>query len=304
MSPEMNAHTPPAVPLDASTVMLMRETPSANPFELLLMRRHARQSFMGKAFVYPGGQLDDTDCDAELTDFADGMTAVTAKMQLNEPNLSDEKALGIFFAAIRETFEESGVLLAGLASGKDLDFTDQKLRQRFAKYRTMIHRQEMTLADLARQENLVFRLNDLRPYARWLTPEVEKKRFNTRFFLAAMPQDQVPVHDSAEMTETLWIEPGKALLKQKDGDMLLMPPTLKTLEEMVCRSSVAELLSHASSAAIQTIMPQVAAEGESIIIKLPHDPEYTIAALKQPHRPDEMSRIVIQDGRFTAVKFG
>ena len=304
MQPENNANTPPVAPLDASTVMLMRETPSANPFELLLMRRHARQSFMGKAFVYPGGQLDDTDSDPELIDFADGMTAETAKMRLNEPTLPDAKALGLFFAAIRETFEESGVLLAGSASGENIDFTDQKTRQRFAKYRTRIHRQEMTLADLARQENLVFRLNDLRPYARWLTPEVEKKRFNTRFFLTAMPPGQNPAHDSMEMTETLWIEPGEALLKQKGGDMLLMPPTLKTLEEMACQSSVAELLSYASSAAIQTIMPQVAAEGERIIIKLPHDPEYTLSALKQAHRPDEMSRIVIQDGHFTAVKFG
>ncbi|MEN8243335.1 MAG: NUDIX hydrolase [Thermodesulfobacteriota bacterium] len=298
-----NEHTPPVAPLDASTVMLMRETPSSNPFELLLMRRHARQSFMGKAFVYPGGQLDDADCDPELIDFTDGMTAETAKLRLSEPDLPNKKAIGLFFAAVRETFEESGVLLAGSASGEDIDFTDQKIRQRFAKYRTMIHRQEMTLADLARQENLVFRLNDLRPYARWLTPEVEQKRFNTRFFLAAMPLGQNPVHDSAEMTETLWIEPGKALSKQQAGDMLLMPPTLKTLEEMACQSSVVELLSYTSSAAIQTIMPQVAAEGESIIIKLPHDPEYTLSALKQPHRPDEMSRIVLQEGRFKALKF-
>ena len=94
MKPEKNANKPPVTPLDASTVMLMRETPSANPFELLLKRRHARQSFMGKAFVYPGGQLDDTDRDPELIDFADGMTAETAKMRLNEPKLPDEKALG------------------------------------------------------------------------------------------------------------------------------------------------------------------------------------------------------------------
>jgi 8-oxo-dGTP pyrophosphatase MutT (NUDIX family) len=289
--------------MDAATVMLIRQTPSAHPFEVLLMRRHARQSFMAKAFVYPGGQLDELDSHPELADFAGKMTAQAAKQSLNEPELSDAKALGLFFAAIRETFEESGILLAGLASGKQLDFADRTIRRRFVRYRTMILAQEMSLLDLARKERLVFRLNDLRPYARWVTPEVEQKRFDTRFFLTTMPSDQKPIHDSREMTETIWIEPKMALLKQHEGDMLLMPPTLKTLEEMASRSSWPDLVSLASSSTIQPIMPQVSAEGDSIVIKLPHDPDYTIAERKQPHRPDEMSRIVIRDGHFRALKY-
>lgn len=304
MHPQNNEHTPPVAPLDAATVMLIRETPSADPFEVLLMRRHARQSFMAKAFVYPGGQLDHADCHPELADVAGDMTAEMARHALNEPDLSDEKALGLFFAAVRETFEESGILLARMTSGRQLDFADKATRQRFARYRAMILQQEMTLRDLAKKENLVFRLNDLKPYARWVTPVVEKKRFDTRFFLATMPPGQKPVHDSREMTETLWIEPGKALLKQTKGDILLMPPTLKTLEEMANQSSWSDLSDLASSATIQPTMPQVSVEGDSIVIKLPHDPEYTIAERKQPHRPDEMSRVVIQEGRFQAMKFG
>jgi len=304
MNFEKNENTPPVAPLDAATVMLIRQTPSANPFEVLLMRRHARQSFMAKAFVYPGGQQDDADCHPELADVAGNMTAKAAKQSLNEPDISDAKALGLFFTAVRETFEESGILLAELTSGRQLDFADKETRQRFARYRAMILQQELTLRDLARKENLVFRLNDLKPYARWVTPVVEKKRFDTRFFLATMPPGQKPVHDSREMTETLWIEPERALLKQNTGDMLLMPPTLKTLEEMANQSSWSDLSSRVSSTSIQPIMPQVTAEGDSIVIKLPHDPEYTIAELKQPHRPDEMSRVVIQEGRFRALKFG
>jgi 8-oxo-dGTP pyrophosphatase MutT (NUDIX family) len=299
-----NEHTPPVAPLDAATVMLIRETPSANPFEVLLMRRHARQSFMAKAFVYPGGQLDDADCHPELAAVAGNMTAEAAQQFLNESDISHAKALGLFFTAVRETFEESGILLARKTSGRQLDFADKETRQRFARYRAMILQQEMTLRDLARKENLVFRLNDLKPYARWVTPVVEKKRFDTRFFLAAMPPGQKPVHDSREMTETLWIEPERALLKQIKGDMLLMPPTLKTLEELANQSSLSDLSSQASSTTIQPIMPQVSAEGDSIVIKLPHDPEYSIAELKQPHRSDEMSRVVIQEGRFRALKYG
>jgi len=291
-------------PLDAATVILLRETPAANPFELLLMRRHAKQSFMGKAFVYPGGQLDPADCTPGLAVFASGITAEDVKQRLNEPDLPNEKALGLLFAAVRETFEESGVLLARSTSGKDIDFNDQKIRERFAEYRTMIHQQEMTLEDLAEKEGLFFKLKDLIPFAHWVTPEAERKRFDTRFFMARMPFGQEPVHDSREMTETLWTTPGKAFSKHDAGEILLMPPTLKTIDEMAGRSSVAELLSWASSTTIRTIMPQISSDGDSIIIKFPHDPEYTNAELKQPHRPDEISRIVFRDGRFKALKFG
>lgn len=304
MSPEVNDNTPPATPLDAATVILVRETPAETPFELLLMRRHAKQSFMGKAFVYPGGQLDPADCNPGLAAFTSGITVEDVKQRLNEPDLPNEKALGLLFAAVRETFEESGVLLACSTSGKDVDFNDQKIQERFAEYRTLIHQQEMTLEDLAVKEGLFFKLNDLIPFAHWVTPEAERKRFDTRFFLARMPFGQEPVHDSMEMTETLWTTPEKAFSKHTAGEILLMPPTLKTLEEMACRSSVAELLSWASSTTIQTIMPQISSDGESIIIKFPHDPEYTIAELKQAHRPNEISRIVLQDGRFKPVKFG
>ena len=303
MNVEKNERTPPVAPLDAATVILIRESPSANPFEVLLMRRHARQSFMAKAFVYPGGQLDNADCDPELAAVAGNMTAEAAKESLNETDISHAKALGLFFTAVRETFEESGILLARLTSGRQLDFVDKETRQRFARYRAMILQQEMTLKDLAEKENLVFRLNDLIPYARWVTPVVEKKRFDTRFFLATMPPGQKPVHDSREMTETLWTEPGTALFKQKKGEILLMPPTLKTLEEMANQPSRADVYTHASSTPIQPNMPQVSAEGDSIVIKLPHDPDYNIAEFKQPHRPNEMSRVVLRDGRFRALKY-
>jgi 8-oxo-dGTP pyrophosphatase MutT (NUDIX family) len=303
MSPEKNDTLPPVTPLDAATVMLLRETPTANPFEVLLMRRHARQRFMAKAFVYPGGQLDETDCDPGLADVANGMTAEAAKQILNEPDLSEETALGLFFAAVRETFEESGVLLAEYTSGKKLDFRDETLRLRFARYRDMILQQEMTLRELAIKEKLFFRLDHLRPYAHWITPEVEQKRFDTRFFLTTIPSGQKPVHDAREMTETLWIEPAKALQKQKDGDILLMPPTLKTLEEMANQSSWSDLAALASSTTIQPIMPQISVEDDSIVIKLPHDPDYTIAELKQPPRPNEMSRVVIRNGRFKALTY-
>lgn len=294
----------PSTPLDAATVILMREKPGGGHFEVLLMRRHAKQKFMGKAFVFPGGQLDKEDCHPNLADVAIGITAEEAKQRLNEPGLSDEKALGLFFAAVRETFEESEVLLAIPETGGCIDFTDSEIRERFVAYRTMIHQHEMTLEDLAKKEKLVFSLDLLIPFAHWITPEVESRRFDTRFLMARMPPGQKPVHDAMEMTETVWTTPGKALLKQKTGELILMPPTLKTLEEMSQFSSVSDLLSFCLSRPIQTVLPQVMSDGESLGIKLPHDPEYSIDEYKQPHRPEEPSRIVLVDGRFRTMRFG
>lgn len=267
------------------------------------MRRHAKQRFMGKAFVYPGGQLDELDCNPSLALYANGITADIAKRRLREKNLSGEKALGLFFAAIRETFEESGVLMGGRTSGRDIDFKDAAVSRQFAEYRAMIHQQKMSLEDLAKEEKLVFWLDRLMPFAHWVTPEAEPKRFDTRFFLAPIPHGQAPAHDALEMTETMWLTPKEALNKQTAGEVLLMPPTIKTIEEMSVFSSLGDLLGYAASRSIPTILPQITTEGDRVVVKLPNDPEYTIAGSKQRLRPNEISRIVIVEGRLKAVCF-
>ncbi|MFZ5573457.1 MAG: hypothetical protein ACOZF0_23895 [Thermodesulfobacteriota bacterium] len=298
-----NKISPPPEPLDAATVILVREKSGGKAWEVLLMRRHEKQDFMGQAFVFPGGRLDPADGDPRLAEFATGISAEEAKTRLNETGLSTETALGLFFAAIRETFEESGVLLAVPASGGRIDFDDPGVHKRFAAYRKRIHRQEMTLAELAEAERLLFSLERIAPFARWITPDFEPKRFDTRFFLARMPVGQTPLHDAIEMTETLWTPPGEALRRQAAGDLLLFPPTLKTLEEISRFSSLPGLFSFAAARPIRPILPQALRDGTTRGIKLPHDPEYTIEAYKQPHRPGETSRIVLQDGRFTAMAF-
>jgi len=293
----------PAIPRNAATVIILRVAAGMNSFEVLLMRRHAKQNFMGKAFVYPGGQIDDADCNPGLADYTNGISAETARQWWHDPDAPDERALGYFFAAVRETFEESGVLLAGLQSGENIDFTDAAVQKRFSEYRMKIHQKEMTLEDLAKREKLVFRLDRLIPFAHWITPELESKRFDTRFFLAPIPSGQKPVHDSIEMTETLWTTPKDALKRQKAGEILLMPPTIKTLEEMSLFSSISSLFSYASSLNIKTNLPQISTEGDDIVIKLPHDPEYTIAEFKQSHRSEEISRFILRDNRLEAAKY-
>ena len=218
-------------PLDSATVILTRES-SHGQFKVFLMRRHRNQDFMGGAFVFPGGRLDEGDCDPDLTAYTDGFTGAEACRRLQAPELAEDKALGLFFAALRETFEECGVLLAYQASGGLIDLADGETAGRFAGYRLKIHDQSLSLKDLAEKEHLSFALDLLTPYAHWITPDIESKRFSTRFFLARQPLEQIPFHDTIEMTKSQWLSPSEAIERHKEGKILLMPPTLKTLEEL------------------------------------------------------------------------
>jgi len=285
---------------DAATVILTRDKDGA-PFELFLMQRHQKQSFMGSAFVFPGGRLDEADCDSSLAAYGQGLSAEEAKLKLNEPGLSKEKTFGLFFAAVRETFEEAGVLLAAHTSGGKIDFSEHEINSRYNAYRSKLHNQEISLKELAQKEDIRYSLDLLEPYAHWITPENEFKRFNTRFLLARMPRNQAPIHDSVEMTESLWITPADALKQQEAGKILLMPPTLKTMEELSEFSTTGQLLTAAASRKIQPILPQAFSTPDGFGVRLPHDPEYSISGSKQPPRPDEPSRIVMKDGRWKTV---
>ena len=136
-------------PLDSATVILTRES-SQGQFKVFLMRRHRDQDFMGGAFVFPGGRLDEADCDLDLVPHTRGFTGAEAKRCLQAPDLPEEKALGLFFAALRETFEESGILLAYDASGQIIDLAEGETAGRFAGYRLQIHDHRLSLRELAR----------------------------------------------------------------------------------------------------------------------------------------------------------
>jgi 8-oxo-dGTP pyrophosphatase MutT (NUDIX family) len=292
---------PPAIPLDAATVILVRDSTQPPHYKVFLMRRHRRQDFMAGAFVFPGGRLDKGDCDPGLASCAHGVSAIIARERLQEPEIPAETALGLFFAAVREMFEESGVLLAYDSTGHLISLGEGETAGRFAEYRLKLHERQLSLKQLAQTEQIRYGLDRLIPYSHWITPEVESKRFNTRFFLAHHPPGQIPSHDTIEMTQSLWLTPAAALESHKTGEILLMPPTLKTLEELSAYHSTHELFSAAASHRIDTILPEAFVTEDGFGVKLPHDPEYTIAHYKQPPRPGEPSRIVLRDRRWRMV---
>lgn len=289
---------------DASTVILIRDggCDSGKPFEIFLMRRHREQAFMGGATVFPGGRLDDEDCDPVLATYIRGLTPEEAKLKLSEPDLSDDKALGVFLAAVRETFEEAGVLHATTIGGEWINFEEGETETRFSEYRLKLHQREMSLRELAEKEGIRYSLDLLTPYAHWITPRIEGKRFDTRFLLARLPDKQVPIHDSIEMTESIWLTPRDALARCEAGRILLMPPTLKTIEELSGYSSADQLFTAAATRTIYPILPQFFQTADSFGVRLPHDMEYSIDEYKQPIRLEESSRIVMIDGKWKTMR--
>lgn len=287
----MPASGQPAVPKESATVILVRSHP-ADAWNVFLARRHSRSSFMAEAYVFPGGQIADADRDEKLQNCISMPAGFDPRALLQDDTLSPETAQSLFVCAIRETFEETGILLARTRDGSPLNLTSEERNARFTAYRRELNAGRTTLGEMARLENLVFPLDALAPYAHWITPEFLPKRFSTRFFLAALPEDQSAATDQGELTDSLWAKPEEFLRRYRGREIVLMPPTLKTLEELARYACLNDLFAGTRGRAIYPILPE---PGENMI-KLPHDPEYGIERYKQPARPEEPSRILMTDG--------
>jgi 8-oxo-dGTP pyrophosphatase MutT (NUDIX family) len=276
-----------SVPKESATVILVRSNP-AEAWEVFLACRHRDQSFMAAAYVFPGGQVDAADTDAQLNDFISAPDHFNPCALLQDNSLTSEMAQSFFICAIRETFEEAGVLIARDASGQSIKIDTDQESTRFADYRRELNAGRMTLKDIAQKEKLLFSPDDLVPYAHWITPEISPKRFSTRFFLARLPEGQSTITDCNELTDCLWATPKNILKMHYNKEIMLMPPTLKTLEELAAYATIDTLFSGTRDRTIYPILPQ---HSENFL-KLPHDPEYSIEKFKVPARPDEPSRII------------
>lgn len=284
---------------DAATVILIRPSESGD-WEIFLARRHQKQAFMAGAYVFPGGQLEEADSDPQLENYIKTVDIFDPCRLMQDSSLPRKKALGFFIAAIRETFEEAGILLGGKIAGNFVSFYDKNVLKRFNDYRPELNASQITLAEIARKEKIFLFPNTLIPYAHWITPEFEKMRFNTYFFLVKLPPCQTPVADAVELTESLWVTPQKALEMQRQQKIILMPPTLKTIEELAAFKDIDELFSTTKKKIIYSILPQLA--GNSL--KLPHDPEYSIDAYKRPVNLSEPSRIFVENGVWKTGFYG
>lgn len=281
-------------PVDSATVVLLRQGP--NGLEVYLMRRSKGQSFMGGVYVFPGGKLDDDDMAPGLTD---PLACVHPGESLEAIGCSSEqKAMGLCVCGVRELFEEAGVLLAYDESGRIIDLSDPSRKARFAELRKKVHGNEVSLLEVLQSEGLRLALDRLLPYAHWITPEIRARRFSTRFFLAILPDGQSASHDEVELVEGKWFTPAAALTEAMSGNITLMPPTLKTIEELSCHSCIDDVIKSATGLKIPPILPQPFMTDGGYGVRLPHDPEYEIEGYKQKPKPGETSRLIHVNGKW------
>jgi 8-oxo-dGTP pyrophosphatase MutT (NUDIX family) len=255
---------PPVTPKDAATVMLVRDTDAG--LEVFLMRRVLGMAFAGGMTVFPGGGVDQRDADTSLAWHGPPPPWWASRFSCDVG-----LARALVCAAVRETFEESGVLLAG--PSEDTVVSDARP---YAQARAQLVNRELSLAGFLAEAGLVLRADLLRPWADWVTPVEERRRFDARFFLAALPTGQRADGATTEAAEAGWQRPVEALEDWRAGRVGLLPPTWMTLTELAECASVADAM--AREREIAKLMPRVVREGDVLRIVLPGDPSYDSAA--------------------------
>jgi 8-oxo-dGTP pyrophosphatase MutT (NUDIX family) len=228
---------PAAVPIrPAATVMLLRDTPDG--LEVFMLRRTTKAAFASGMYVFPGGAVDDADGGAPM-------------------------------AAVRECFEEAGVLLARTATGEVVRFDDPAVAARFAEHRREVHAGRLAMTAMLAAEGLTAQLDELVWVAHWITPLGEVRRFDTRFYVVAAPPEQEPLHDEQETIESRWVRPAEALERQRAGELVMLPPTIANLGFLAAYSTTAEVMAAAAQVGTPPcILPKVVTDGAGGILQL------------------------------------
>ncbi|HWS93898.1 MAG TPA: NUDIX hydrolase [Mycobacterium sp.] len=246
---------PPLVPRPAATVMLVRDTPAG--IAVFLMRRHSRMEFAAGVMVFPGGGVDDRDRNADVA-WAGPPPKWWAQRFGIEPDLAE----ALVCAAARETFEESGVLFAGPAGDPDGIVGDASV---YRDARRELAAGTVSFADFLRRENLELRSDLLRPWANWVTPEAERtRRYDTYFFVAALPEGQRADGENTESDRAGWTTPQAAIDDFAAGRNFLLPPTWTQLDSLADRT-VADVL--AVERQIVPVRPHLEIQGDNWVFE-------------------------------------
>jgi 8-oxo-dGTP pyrophosphatase MutT (NUDIX family) len=242
---------------DASTVIVLRDT--GGGLETFMLCRHRQSGFMGGAHVFPGGKVDPSDNDPGWRAKID-RSAKDLSEQLGETDA--DVGLGLLVAAVRETFEEAGILLASTSVGADLAEARQRLHDGAA------------FLDLADELDMEIRSAALTPYARWITPKMESRRFDTRFYIAVAPEDQSARHDGTETTSALWLRPPRAIAEMFESRIKLAPPTVRTLQWLADFDDANSVIADALSRKPPLVRPEIVTGDGGWFLALPGDPAH------------------------------
>ncbi len=264
----LEGRVPPVTPRDAATVMLLRPAPPGSPdgapasggdLQVYMLKRKSSMKFAPGAYVFPGGSVDPRDADEDLA-WA-GPDAAQWGQVFDAP---DALARALVCAAVRETFEECGVLLAGPGPVPPHERAE-----------LVAHRR--TLAQVLADSGLVLRSELLTAWARWITPVPSPRRYDTAFFVARVPDGQEADARTTEAVEASWWHPAEALDHWQRGDMQLLAPTFTALRDIDEHPDTASLLEAAAKRVVRPVIPMVRREGDQVVVVLPGDPGFETA---------------------------
>jgi len=256
-------------PRPAATVLTLRD--GTEGYELLMLRRNLNSDFVGGAYVFPGGGVDANDAGPRAQRLAYGMTDETASKRLNLA----EGGLAYYVACLRELFEEAGLLIACDGDGGAVALDEPVLRSRLVQYRREVNAGTLGFVEMMERENLHLDLRGLEYIAHWVTPVGPPRRYDTRFFVALAPVNQVATHDAGETVADQWVRPVDALAAHERGELEMIFPTIKNLENIAHFATPADVMARARSLTdIPCVLPKIFNSKEGIRIVMPGEPGF------------------------------
>ncbi|MFJ9248863.1 NUDIX hydrolase [Streptomyces sp. NPDC101776] len=257
----------PVEPRRAATVMLLRDTGTDTGPAVHMLRRRASMAFAGGAYAYPGGGVDPRDDDLHVR-----WAGPTRAWWADRLGVDETAAQAIVCAAVRETYEEAGVLLAGPTPDSVVGDTTGP---DWETDRAALVARDLSFAEFLDRRGLVLRSDLLGAWARWITPEFETRRYDTWFFVAVLPEGQRTRNASTEADRTVWITPGEAASSYDKGDLTMMPPTIATLRGLIPYGSAAEALSSAPEHDLTPVLARASLADGEIVLAWPGHEEFT-----------------------------
>ncbi|MES5819592.1 NUDIX hydrolase [Streptomyces sp. RG80] len=255
----------PVVPKRAATVMLLKDT-DAGPV-VHMLRRRASMAFAGGAYAYPGGGVDRRDDDHQIR-----WAGPTRAWWAQRLGVGEAEAQAVVCAAVRETYEEAGVLLAGPTP--DSVVGDTTGADWEADREALVAR-DLSFAEFLERRGLVLRSDLLGAWTRWITPEFESRRYDTWFFVAALPAGQRTRNASTEADRTVWIRPEDAASSYDKGELLMMPPTIATLRQLTPYDTAAAALTAAPDRDLTAVLARAHLVDDEIVLSWPGHDEFT-----------------------------
>ncbi|MFC8436081.1 NUDIX hydrolase [Streptomyces sp. NPDC057253] len=255
----------PVVPRRAATVMLLKDTAAGTVVHML--RRRASMAFAGGAYAYPGGGVDPRDDEHQIHWAGPTRAWWAARLGVDET-----AAQAIVCAAVRETYEEAGVLLAGPTPESVVGDTTGA---EWEADRAALVARELSFAGFLERRGLVLRSDLLGVWTRWITPEFESRRYDTWFFVAALPEGQRTRNASTEADRTVWIRPEDAAEGYDKGELLMMPPTIATLRQIAGYGTAADVVAAAPGRDLTPVLAQARLEDGQIVLSWPEYDEFT-----------------------------